>query len=233
MISFSNQLSTMTVSAREGEIGQVGDLFFDVFRWRVLYVQVSTGWLFGRHVLVPVGKVEQVEIPGGPIHLALNRHEIEASPAAADFGNLDEGYEKELFGYYGLTEKTEAAVARPPPASEPVDSPAAEAVAAWHTPPLAASQLNGYRIEADGGDIVGHVCDLVIDLNTWHITSLTADLGGYLVTEYTDLGIGAIAAVDRDERLVQLSISKDRFQRKPRLNDDEQGQAPRSVPPWS
>jgi sporulation protein YlmC with PRC-barrel domain len=232
MISFCNQLSSMTVCAREGEVGQVGDLMFDVFRWRVLYVQVSTGWLFGRDVLVPVGKVDQVEIPCGPVHLALNRHEIEASPAAADFGSLDEGYEKELFGYYGLTDETGAAVARTPPAGEPLDSPAAEAVAAWHTPPMAASLLNGYRIEADG-DIVGHVCDLVIDLKTWHITSLTADLGGYLVTEYTDLGIGAVAAVDRDERLVHMSISKDRLQRMPRLSDDELSQAPRSVPPWS
>ncbi len=228
MISFSNQMAGMPVWASDGEIGQVADTLIDVLGWRIVYLQVSTGWLFGRDIIVPINKVAQVDIPGGPVQLALSRQEIEASPAAADLGSLDEGYEKELLGYYGMTEEASARTARLPSMAEPVDRPAAEATAGWHRPPLAASAMDGYRIDADGA-IVGRVCDLVIDLQSWCVTSLTADLGVFLVPEVADIAIASVVDVDRGEKVVHTSISKDTLNRLPRLGGDE-GPAPYAPP---
>jgi sporulation protein YlmC with PRC-barrel domain len=229
MISFSNQMAGMPVWVSDGEIGEVSDTLIDQLGWRIVYLQVSTGWLFGRNIIVPVQKVYQVDIPGGPVQLALSRQEVEASPAAADLGSLDEGYEKELLGYYGLTEEASARTARLPAMAEPVDRPAAEATAGWHRPPLAAGEIDGYLINADGA-IVGRVCDLVIDLDSWCVSSLTADLGGFLVPEVADIPAATVVDVDRRERVVHTSISKDTLKRMPRLGDDDSPALPSPRP---
>lgn len=220
MISFSNQMSGMSVAASDGDIGTVADVLFDVLRWRVLYLQVSTGWLFGRHVIVPVEKVVSVDIPGGPVHMALTRDEIEASPAAASFGSLEQSYEKELLGYYGLSQKTRAETARLPPLSHPPGQPAAEAAASRHRPPMPASEIDGYRLDADGS-IVGTVRDLVIDVDSWRIISCTAEVGGFLVPEMAEVGIGPVTGIDREAQVLHTSIPKDQVERLPRLGEDD------------
>lgn len=230
MISFSHQLAGMPVAARDGEIGRIADVLFDPVKWMVLYLEVTTGWLFGRDVLVPVRKVRRVDIPDGSVHFDLDVKEIETSPAAPAAGLVDESYEKQLLSYYGATGRPGPA-GQLPPAGEPLGRPAVEATTASRVPPMPASQLDGYRLDADGAP-VGTVRDIIIDLDTWRITSVAADVGGFLVPEMTEIGIGPVTRLDRDQRVLQVAIPKERINRLSRLTEDDVPYVFPYVPPF-
>lgn len=230
MISFSHQIAGMPVAAQDGEIGRIADVLFDPIKWRVLYLEVATGWLFGRDVLVPVGKVTRVVLPDGPVHFDLHMKEIENSPAYPAAGRFDESYETELLGYYGAAGRQSEA-GQLPPVAERAGRPTAEAAAASRPPPMPASQLDGYRLDADG-TLVGTVRDIIIDLDTWRIISFTADVGGFLVPEMTEIGIGPVRGLDRDQRVLHVAIPKAKINRLSRLTEDDVPYVFPYVPPF-
>lgn len=203
MISFSNQISRMPVSATDGEIGHVADLWCDAQNWRLLYLDVATGWLFGRDVLVPVQKLKLIEVPSGPVEIALTRDEVEHSPALDASGAFDEAYEQQLLSYYGLRE------------AAPVPSRTA-----WLAP-VRASEITGFKLDA-AGEIVGTVQDVVFDLDNWRIRSFIADIrGGFLAHDTAEIGIGPVTGLDRGQRILHLAASKESIGRLSRLSDDE------------
>jgi hypothetical protein len=88
----------MPVHASDGEIGTIKDLLFDPQSWTVRYLEVSTGWLFGRDVLIPVDKVKSIEAPEGAVTFDLTKEQIENSPSAEPERPADRDYESRLMG---------------------------------------------------------------------------------------------------------------------------------------
>ena len=205
MISFTNQISGMPVTATDGEIGHVADVLFDAQNWRLLYLDAATGWLFGRDVLVPVEKVARIEIPSGPVEVARTRQEVEHSPALDASGAFNEAYEKQLLAYYGIREAA--------PGLGPARS-------AWLAP-MRAREIAGYKLDT-AGEIVGTVQDIVFDLDNWRISSFIADIrGGFLAHDTAEIGIGPVTGLDRGRRILHLATSKEAIGRLSRLSDDE------------
>lgn len=204
MISFSNQISGMAVSATDGDIGHVIDVMFDAQNWRVLYLEAATGWLFGQDILVPVQKVGRIEIPAGPVEVRLAKEKMERSPALDAVEGFDEAYERQLLAYYGI--------AGTPPGPGPARS-------TWLSP-MRASELIGYELDA-AGEIVGTVQDIVFDVDSWRVNSFVADLhGGVLAHDMAEISLGLITGLDRERRLVHLAASKEAIGRLSRLTDD-------------
>jgi sporulation protein YlmC with PRC-barrel domain len=53
MLHNLTDLKGSTINARDGEIGEVEDFYFDDEKWAIRYLVVSTGsWLSGRRVLI-------------------------------------------------------------------------------------------------------------------------------------------------------------------------------------
>ena len=64
MLHLISELTGYTISASDGEIGQVEDFYFDDQHWTVRYLVVDTGgWLVGRKVLIsPISIGRAVEM---------------------------------------------------------------------------------------------------------------------------------------------------------------------------
>ncbi len=216
MISFSNQIAGMPVDASDGHIGKVVDVYFSPKTWQVLYLDLSTGWLFGRDLLVPVEAIESLEVPSGPLKMRLSKAQIQASPPAEAAEQMDEAAEIEL-----LTRRTMEPGQTRTSASEPIEKPAVEASAAARASLMAGTQLNGYRLIAEGAD-AGLVTDVIIDTERWRICSLIADIGGFFVPDMAEIGIGPVTGIDHKEQVVYVAMSKSRVESAERLREPEQ-----------
>lgn len=219
MKSFAHDLSGMPVKARDGEIGTVKDLLFDPAAWTVRYIEVSTGWLFGHDVIIPVDKVTSIDIPEGSVTFDLTKEEIENSPPAETERPMPRDYESRLLAHYGMTPywgaPPEVGV---PPQALPLETPESELDAAPRL--ILAGDLDGYDLDA-AGEIIGTVRDVLVDVDTWKVTSLMADLGGILVRDVATIGIGPVTGIDTENQVVHVSVPKSRIEKHDRLSVDD------------
>ncbi|HUF43934.1 MAG TPA: PRC-barrel domain-containing protein [Aestuariivirgaceae bacterium] len=206
MKSFAHEIAGMPVHASDGDIGTIKDVVFDPQSWTVRYLEVSTGWLLGRDVLIPVDKVKSIEAPEGAVTFDLTKEEIEKSPPAEPARPVDRSYEGRLMGYYGLSPYWTA----PPEASQA--SPAPEL--------LFAGDIDGYELDAQG-ERVGTVRDVLVDLDTWRITSLMADLGGLFTRDSATIGTAPVTGIDVTNRIVHVSMPKETVDRNHRTGIDD------------
>lgn len=207
MKSFAHEIAGMPVHASDGEIGTIKDVVFDPQSWAVRHLEVSTGWLFGRDVLIPVDKVKSIDAPDGAVTFDLTKEQIENSPPADPERSVDPGYESRLMGYYGLASywgaPPEVGV---PPQALPIEQRSSEAAEA----PLLmfVSDIEGYELDAQG-EKVGIVRDVLIELDTWKVTSLMADLGGLFTRDSATIAIARVTGIDRANRIVNVLMSRE------------------------
>ena len=219
MRSFAHDISGMPVEATDGEIGTVKDLLFDPESWTVRYIEVSTGWLFGRDVIVPVDKVKSIDVPEGAVTFDLTKQQIENSPPAETERPVRRDYESRLLAHYGMTPywaaPPEVGV---PPQALPIYTPEPDIETAPRL--IFAGDLDGYDLDAKG-DIIGTVRDVLVDLDTWKVTSLMADLGGLLVRDSATIGVGPVTGIDAENRVVHVSVAKERIEKRDRLSVED------------
>ena len=222
MKSFAHEIAGMPVHASDGDIGTIKDVVFDPQSWTVRYLEVSTGWLFGRDVLIPVDKVKSIEAPEGAVTFDLTKEEIEKSPPAEPARPVDRSYEGRLMGYYGLSPYWAAPPEMGvPPQALPVGQRPPEASQASQAPELLfAGDIDGYELDAQG-ERVGTVRDVLVDLDTWKITSLMADLGGLFTRDSATIGTAPITGIDVENRIVHVSMPKETVDRNHRTGIDD------------
>lgn len=191
MLYSLTELKGLTIKARDGEIGEVEDFYFDDDNWTIRYLVVDTGtWLTGRRVLVSpisVGRADQVN---RRVEVDLTRKQVEDSPGVETDKPVSRQYETTYFDYYGYPYYWGGPYGWGPaatPAAMPV--PIATATRAQtgieemqrreeesSDPHLhSADEVIGrYYIEASDGDI-GHVEEFLIDDGSWAIRYMVVD----------------------------------------------------------
>ena len=76
-----HDLEGFRLRSRDGEIGQVTNLYFEDDSWAVRYLVVATGsWLFGKKVLVSPNSVEAIEWDERIIEVSLSTEQVRDSP---------------------------------------------------------------------------------------------------------------------------------------------------------
>ncbi|WP_405725322.1 PRC-barrel domain-containing protein [Streptomyces sp. NBC_01537] len=93
-------LTGFKVEARDGSIGKVDKHSEDV---GAAHIVVDTGmWIFGKHVLLPVGTISSIDVAEQRIHVDRTKEEIKDSPEFdKDRHTGDAGYHERVAGYYG------------------------------------------------------------------------------------------------------------------------------------
>lgn len=159
MLQQSQIIKTYTLSAFDGGLGYLREFHFDNYYWNMRYLEVDTGsWLTERRILIPSSAMNTVHETDSALSVNLTRQQIENSPALGNGEPISRKYEKAFESYYKLPEHHYGFDTETGPG----------------TNLGTAREVSGYHIQAQDGEI-GHVADVVIDMETWDIRYLLVD----------------------------------------------------------
>ena len=222
MLDRVHHLDRSTVTASDGVIGHVKDVFFDDIRWTIRYLVVDTGkWLSGREVLISPYAVKPLVAVARNIDVRLTRQQVTDSPDVDTHMPVSRQRESEVAAYYGYPSYWGAndlwamggypyfPVALSTEAELAADKVAHDARAASNDGALrSAARVKGYAIHATDGSI-GHVSDFIFDDETWAIRYFVVDArdwwpGGESVL----IGVHWIDAIDWSEQCVRVKVTR-------------------------
>ncbi|BFU90605.1 MAG: hypothetical protein NTAFB01_17920 [Nitrospira sp.] len=100
----SAEVTGYGIHARDGAIGHIEDLVIDHEDWIVRYAEVDTrNWLPGKKVLVPTGRIKQIDWQSRSVIMSLTRQAIQSAPAYDPSVLITPDYEIQVFEHYGKT----------------------------------------------------------------------------------------------------------------------------------
>ena len=188
MLRSIKQIYGDKLGASDGEIGQVKDFYFDDQNWAIRYLVADTGsWLPGRQVLLSpysLGRLDQV---GKVLRVNLTRKQIEDSPSIDLHKPVSRQYEEEYYRYFGWPYYWQGdglwGLNGVPIMELPLTPPPSELASATGAQPeradahLRSTQaVNGYQLRL-GDEMIGHVCDFMVDAESWAIYQLVVKTG--------------------------------------------------------
>jgi sporulation protein YlmC with PRC-barrel domain len=223
------------VSAADGALGSVEDLYLDDERWTVRYLVVNTGnWLTGRLVLVSPIAVGRIDRGSATVAVGLTREQVERSPSPDAHRPVSRQYEAEYAAYYGypaywsgpelwglsgLPQVVGLTTVERQAAETAVTPPAEDA----HL--RSALELKGYTLEAVDGDI-GHLQDLVIDVDTWAVRLIIVDTSTWWLGRRVLIPPDWIRDIRWADRRAQVDVAREAVRSSPewdkRQSIDEQ-----------
>jgi hypothetical protein len=226
MLRSIKQLLGDKLAASDGEIGHVKDFYFDDQNWAVRYVVVDTGsWLSGRKVLLSPHAFGRLHEAGKLMQVNLSRKQIEESPLIESHKPVSRQYEEEYFRYYGWPYYWQGdglwgmsgfpileLPAQPLP-SEPLK-------ASGHCPDSAdahlrsAQAVNGYHIQASDG-MVGHICDFLMDAQSWAIRQLVIKTGNRFSGKEVQIPTSLVERISYDKSTVSVKLTSEAIEQSP------------------
>ena len=100
MLNPASGFRGLSISAIDGDIGSIRDLYFDDITWTIRYLVVDTGnWLPGRQVLISPLSVRGERL-AGKVAVDLSREQVENSPSMDADKPVDRQQEEALARYY-------------------------------------------------------------------------------------------------------------------------------------
>jgi hypothetical protein len=225
MLRSIKQLYGDKLGASDGDIGHVKDFYFDDQNWAVRYLVVDTGsWLPGRQVLIsPHAFPEGFR---GKILLAnLTRKQIENSPPIESHKPVSRQYEEEYYRYYGWPYYWQGdglwgmsgfpileLPAKPLPIEPAVENGRFPKSADEH---LRSTQaVNGYHLQASDGTI-GHVCDFMMDAQSWAIRQLVIKTGHRFSGKEVQIPTRTVDQISWNESKVFVNLTKEAVEQSP------------------
>jgi hypothetical protein len=226
MLRSVKQLYGDKLGASDGELGHVKDFYFDDQNWVVRYLVADTGsWLSGRKVLISPHAFGSLDRAGKVLSVNLTRKQIENSPSIESHKPVSRQYEEEYYRYYGWPYYWQGdglwgmggfpileLPAKPLP-SEP-------ATASGPQPQSADAHLrstqavNGYHLQASDG-IIGHVCDFMMDAQSWAIRQLVIKTGHRFSGKEVQIPTSQVDRVSYEESTVFVNLTKEAVQQSP------------------
>ena len=237
MLRIVKELYGAKLGASDGEIGHVKDFYFDDQNWAVRYVVADTGsWLAGRKVLISPHAFGSLHQAGKLLLVNLTRKQIEASPSIESHKPVSRQYEEEYYRYYGWPYYWQGnglwgmsgfpILELPPP-----PLPANPATASRPQPESADAHLRsaqavaGYHLEAKDG-IVGHVCDFMMDAQSWAIRKLVIKTGHRFSGKEVQIPTSLVAQISYEKSTVSVKLTSEAVQQSPAHHSAPVGAVP-------
>lgn len=207
------------LGALDGEVGHVKDFYFDDQTWAVRYVVADTGtWLTGRQVLLSPYGFGSLRQAGKLLLVNLSRKQIEDSPLIETHKPVSRQYEEEYHRYYGwplywqggsLWGASDLPTSKPPP-RQPRSDPIAANGAPAKRPDAhlrSTQSVAGYHLQASDG-VIGHVCDFLVDPQTWVIGQLVVKIGHRLSGQEVQIPTSRVERISYDASTVFVRLTK-------------------------
>ena len=204
------------LGASDGEIGHVKDFYFDDENWGVRYVVADTGsWLPGRQVLLSPHSFGPLVLSENVLRVNLTRKQIEDGPLIEAHKPVSRQYEEEYHRHYGwpyywqgdalwgMSSSPVVALLAKPLAH--ASGPAAKGADAHLRSTLA---VNGYHLQASDG-LVGHLCDFMMDDQTWGIAQLVIKTGHRFSGKEVQIPTSKVDRISYDDSTVFVHLTKE------------------------
>jgi hypothetical protein len=216
MLQSINQLYRDKIGASDGEIGHLIDFYFDDQNWAVRYAVADTGtWLPGRQVLLSPHAFGRVHQAGKILIANLTRKQIQDSPSIDTHKPISRQYEEEYYRYYGWPYYWQGEGLWGMSGFPILELPPKTAAAAkGHEPRRVDGHLrstravNGYHLKGTD-DTVGHVCDFLMDAQSWAITELVIKTGHRFSGKEITLSTAGINRISYEDSTVFVNLTRE------------------------
>jgi len=166
MLRSLKQLYGHKLGASDGEIGKIKDFYFDDQNWAIRYFVADTGnWLTGRKVLISPQSLASPAAFGKSVDVGLTRRQIEKTPPIESQKPVSRQYEEDYYKHFGWPYYWKGDDAR-------MIGPQPEPEGHLHS----TQAVNGYLVRVND-ETVGHVCNFMIDTESWTIGQLVVKTG--------------------------------------------------------
>lgn len=204
MLWNASSLRGFTIEAMDGQIGTVDDLLFDDKNWHLRWLEIYTGpWLLGRKILLPLSALGQPDEETHSFTVKLTKQQVTDSPDATADLPVSRQLESRVYEHYDWNPYWQngfSAVANI--VATPMYLPGVDISQEDGDPHLrSAKAMIGYHIEAQDGAI-GHVEDLIINDEGWHIHSVVVDTRNWLPGQRVVISPRIIREIDWISRSV-------------------------------
>jgi uncharacterized protein YrrD len=222
-----------SIGAKDGEIGEVADVFFDDERWTVRYLVADVGrWLSGRKVLISPHAISSIDSNAEVVATALTRAQVEQSPPIEADRPVSRRKEAEYNRYYRYPPYWGAyapalwgAIALPLASSEPaLEGRKAERGSDVSPSPAddevhlrSGDEVTGYRVAATDGAI-GHVDNFLFDERSFRIRYLVIDTQDWWPGQHVLVPTEHVAEVSWPERSVRVDIARAAVEHSPKYD---------------
>ncbi|MBD3296996.1 MAG: PRC-barrel domain containing protein [Candidatus Omnitrophica bacterium] len=221
MLRSLDDLRGYELSALDGDIGSIRDVYFDDTSWTVQYFVVDTGgWLSSRKVLISPAAVSGTpDDKKKKVSLLLTRESVKRSPDIDVDKPVSRRKEIEMMRHYRWpvywqTPLPEAGAEVLPGYYEEVDIPEEEE-GDRHLRSF--KEVEGYNIHASDGDI-GHVYDLIAEDKSWNIRYMAVDTGSWLPGRKVLISPSWVDRVEWDTSRVYTGLVREHIQQSPRYD---------------
>ena len=219
MLRQAKEFKSYKLRARDGDIGNAREFYFDDRYWTVRYLVADTGgWLSDRQVLIspyalgPANEAERV------LPVDLTKRQIEQSPSLVSDQPVSRQYEMQYYSYYGWPYYGYGAY---PWGASPyivrdreTREEAVRREEAWDPNLRSTSDVTGHHIQALDKEI-GHVEDFIIDDQTWSIRYLVVDTKNWWAGKHVLVSPQWIERVSWPELKVFINLSSEVIERAP------------------
>jgi hypothetical protein len=218
MVQSIKQLYGNKLGASDGEIGHVKDFYFDDLSWAVRYLVVDTGnWLPRRQVLLAPHSLNGLEQAAKVLRVNLTREQIESSPAIEQHKPVSRQYEEEYYKHYGWPYYWQG---------DALWGMSGFPILEQATTPLPVEQalltanygegddahlrsmkaVKGYHVQAKDG-IIGHVCDFMMDPESWAIRQLVIKIGHRFSGKEVEMPVSKVDRISYEESAVCVNLT--------------------------
>jgi hypothetical protein len=225
----SKALEKYILSAADGDLGSINDLYFDDYSWVIRYIVVNLSpGIKPREALVSPIAVGKILDDDKIIEIELTQQQITSSPPVEARKPVSRSYEERYYQYYnwppywtqngsyncespwmsrnGFHRNNKHALTRPEENE--------------HPRLCSMEEVKGYRIRAMD-DEIGYVQEFIVDQPFWVIRYLVVDRHALFPGKTLLLSPACITHVNRSEKEVRVELSRDIIQSAPEYRTDQ------------
>lgn len=226
MLRSIGELVGYTISATDGDIGQVDDFLFDDTSWIVRYLVADTGaWLARRRVLLSTVALGEADWSGHVFSVHLSKQQIEESPELDTEQPVSRQREEDLFSHYAWSPYWHTAAVGSgvgaAAVAEMVKGGRRQEEAGQARPGdphlRSVKEVTGYRLLATDGEF-GEVADFIVDDDQWRIQYMVVDTGDWLTSKQVLMAPTWVETVAWAQRRVHVDLTKATIEKSPEFD---------------
>ncbi|MGC4069032.1 MAG: PRC-barrel domain-containing protein [Polyangiaceae bacterium] len=220
MLRSIKEIEDHTVTAVDGDIGEVRDFYFDDALWTIRYLVVDTAGYIGaaREVLISPISFREIDWISRRFRLGLTRDKVQRGPSVELHKPVSRQFEREFHRYYdwpvywGLGGVWGAGAYPGTLAAEQFSEQDEPGKGDPHL--RSVREVSGYHIKGMDADI-GHVEDFIVDERSWTIRYLVVDTSNWWFGKSVLVSPRWIGQISWPERSVHVSLPREIIKKSP------------------